>query len=95
MSGRLEKKTAVVTGGRRGIGAAIVTAFASEGADVMFCHDGDHEGAAIVVELAASTGRRVRSMECGRGPCGPPVRSSSSHRIGLTPLPGTHGPCRQ
>ena len=38
----------------------------------------------------------VRSpMECRRGPCGPPVRSLSSHRIGRAPLPGTHGPCRQ
>jgi 3-oxoacyl-[acyl-carrier protein] reductase len=64
MAGRLEKRSAVVTGGSRGIGAAIVTAFASEGADVMFCHDGDHEGAAKVVESAASTGRKVRSAEC-------------------------------
>src|SRR5271155_1994725 len=64
MSGRLQNRAALVTGGSRGIGAAIVTAFASEGADVMFCHDGDDEGAAIVVEAAASSGRRVRSMEC-------------------------------
>jgi 3-oxoacyl-[acyl-carrier protein] reductase len=64
MGGRLENRAALVTGGSRGIGAAIVTAFASEGADVIFCHDGDHDGAAAVLESAASTGRRIRSAEC-------------------------------
>ena len=37
---RLEGKTAVVTGGRQGIGRAIVDAFVSEGARVMTCGRG-------------------------------------------------------
>jgi 3-oxoacyl-[acyl-carrier protein] reductase len=64
MSGRLDKKAAVVTGGSRGIGAAIVAAFAAEGADVLFCHDGDDAGAAAVVEAAQVSGRRVRAVVC-------------------------------
>jgi 3-oxoacyl-[acyl-carrier protein] reductase len=64
MSGRLENRTALVTGGSRGIGAAIVYAFAAEGAHVIFCHDGDHDGAALVVNTAAAIGRSVAAFHC-------------------------------
>ena len=64
MSGRLANRAAVVTGGSRGIGAAIVTAFAAEGADVIFCHDGDDIGAAAVVDAVVAMGRRARSVAC-------------------------------
>ena len=50
MAGRLENRKALVTGGSRGIGGAIATAFAAEGADVAFCHDDDPEGAASQAE---------------------------------------------
>jgi 3-oxoacyl-[acyl-carrier protein] reductase len=53
---RLANRTALVTGGSRGIGAVIVEAFAREGADVAFCHDGDAEGAAAVAAKVAATG---------------------------------------
>src|SRR4051794_20566046 len=64
MNGRLANRTAVVTGGSRGIGAAIVTAFAAEGADVIFCHDGDHNGAAKVLAAVTAMERRGASVEC-------------------------------
>ena len=52
MSGRLEGKYAVVTGGARGIGRAIVLAFAREGAHV------------AVADVAAEDGQRtVREVE--------------------------------
>jgi 3-oxoacyl-[acyl-carrier protein] reductase len=61
---RLANRTALVTGGSRGIGAMIVESFAREGADVIFCHDGDEEGASAVVAKVEATGRRVRSARC-------------------------------
>jgi len=64
---RLQSRTAIVTGGSRGIGAAIVEAFAREGADVAFCHDGDEEGAGAVAARAAASGRRVRPARCDVG----------------------------
>jgi 3-oxoacyl-[acyl-carrier protein] reductase len=64
MTGRLQNRVALVTGGSRGIGAAIVMAFAREGADVIFCHDGDEEAAASVVEAARMTGQNIRTVRC-------------------------------
>ena len=44
-AGKLRGKTAVVTGGSRGIGAAIVRAFASQGANVAVIYAGNREAA--------------------------------------------------
>lgn len=63
----LMNRTALVTGGSRGIGAAIVAAFAREGADVAFCHNSDDEGAARVSAEVVAMGRRVRSASCDVG----------------------------
>ena len=54
----------MVTGGSRGIGGAIATAFAAEGADVAFCHDDDPEGAAAVVAVIRGYGRRALAVQC-------------------------------
>ena len=44
-AGKLRGKTAVVTGGSRGIGAAVVRAFASQGANVAVIYAGNREAA--------------------------------------------------
>src|SRR5690606_22861316 len=64
MTHRLANKVALVTGGSRGIGAAIVAAFAAEGADVAFCHDASDDEAAAVTSAAAQNGTRVLAMRC-------------------------------
>jgi 3-oxoacyl-[acyl-carrier protein] reductase len=64
MAGRLENRRALVTGGSRGIGAAIAIAFAAEGADVAFCHDDDPEGAATVARAIEAEGRRALAAQC-------------------------------
>ena len=51
---KLAGKTALVTGGARGIGEAIVTTLAAEGAAVAVC-DLDLDGARAVAETVAST----------------------------------------
>ncbi|MDX2102730.1 MAG: SDR family oxidoreductase [Alphaproteobacteria bacterium] len=61
--GKLTGKVAVVSGGSKGIGGAIVRAFATEGADVAFCHLGDPEGAAATVAAVEALGRRAYAME--------------------------------
>lgn len=63
MMGRLAGKNAVVTGGARGLGLAIATALAAEGAELTLIDLlGDvHEAAE---KLAANLGRPVRSYRC-------------------------------
>jgi 3-oxoacyl-[acyl-carrier protein] reductase len=64
MAGKLENRTALVTGGSRGIGAAIARAFAAEGADVAFCHNDDDVGASEVETAVRARGRRSFSWRC-------------------------------
>jgi 3-oxoacyl-[acyl-carrier protein] reductase len=64
MARRLENRKALVTGGSRGIGGAIATAFAAEGADVAFCHDDDPDGAAAISAVIRSHGRRALAVQC-------------------------------
>ena len=55
---KLKNKKAFVTGGSSGIGAAIATLFAKEGADISFCHFKDETKANLVMEKINGYGRK-------------------------------------
>ena len=63
MSGRLEGKVAIVTGGARGVGAATARGFASEGASVMIADVADDRAEAV----AAGLGDSARWCHCDVG----------------------------
>jgi NAD(P)-dependent dehydrogenase (short-subunit alcohol dehydrogenase family) len=52
--GRLDRKTAVITGGASGVGAATVRRFVEEGAQVIIADILDDKGKALVEELGAA-----------------------------------------
>jgi len=58
VAGKLDGKIAIVTGGARGIGGQIATAFAAEGADVVIADVLDADTAAPVLSSIAGSGRR-------------------------------------
>jgi 3-oxoacyl-[acyl-carrier protein] reductase len=59
----IEGKIALVTGGNRGIGRAIVAVLAAEGADVTFFWRGGAETAAAVVAEETAAGRKVAALQ--------------------------------
>ncbi|OIJ63976.1 glucose 1-dehydrogenase [Streptomyces mangrovisoli] len=58
----LKDKTAVVTGGSRGIGRAIVERLCRDGADVVFNYATSEEAAADVVRTVQADGGKVRAV---------------------------------
>mgnify|MGYP000318370999 CR=1 FL=1 len=61
-------KTAIVTGGSRGIGKAIARELAREGVDVAVASRGRVELDATAKELAEETGRRIIPINAGSAP---------------------------
>ncbi|WP_084531568.1 SDR family NAD(P)-dependent oxidoreductase [Nocardia miyunensis] len=60
-------KVAVVTGGSRGIGRAVATAFAEAGADVVIASRKLDNCRAVAEEIEAATGRRALPVGCHVG----------------------------
>lgn len=67
MNTNLTGKTALVTGGSRGLGLDIARAFAQHGADVVIASRKADICAAVAAELAEETGRTVVGLGCHVG----------------------------
>jgi 3-oxoacyl-[acyl-carrier protein] reductase len=74
MSLPLEGKVAVVTGGSRGIGAAIVDRLAKDGADVAFSYSNSKDRADQVVAKVEALGRKAFAYKADQA-VGPEVRA--------------------
>jgi 3-oxoacyl-[acyl-carrier protein] reductase len=61
---KLEGRVAIVTGGSRGIGRAIVCALAREGAKVAFAYHSNQQAADELVEELKKEGREVVGYQC-------------------------------
>lgn len=57
-SGKLEGKSAIITGGDSGIGRAVAILFAREGADVCIIYLNEHEDAAATKEMVENEGKK-------------------------------------
>jgi 3-oxoacyl-[acyl-carrier protein] reductase len=70
MSGKLSGKAALVTGGSRGIGAAIAERFATDGANVVITFAGNHAAAEKVVSKMRIAGAAADSVQANAGEAG-------------------------
>src|SRR5215469_4530486 len=63
----LAGKAALITGGSRGIGAAVVRMFAQAGADVVFSYNSAKEAAKLLEQEAGKHGTRVEAFKADVG----------------------------
>lgn len=79
-SGKLEGRTAIITGGDSGIGRAVAVAFAREGADIVLAYLNEHDDARETAGWVERPGRRAilvpgdvgdesHDIEISRRPC--------------------------
>ena len=61
---RLKDQIALVTGGSRGIGRAVVKAFAAEGAKVAVVYRGSKEAAEQLAQEVAQAGGTAKAYQC-------------------------------
>jgi glucose 1-dehydrogenase len=64
MTGRLDGRTALITGSDSGIGQATAVAFAEEGADVVITYLEDADGAEQTRKAVEAAGRRAIVVQC-------------------------------
>ncbi len=66
-SNRLQGKVAIITGGDSGIGRAVATAYALEGADIAIMYLNEHEDAEETKKVIEDKGKRCITIACDIG----------------------------